>query len=807
MHGAAIFLCSLAIALPAFAAERDGCGAGANDSDTACATAAAQPLAAPVLRFESDWVPRSELPEPTAARLPEYCSGAYVEPPFGTPLDVDPATLPIEASADGLQYWLGDRAELHGGVTVTRGNQSLRMTDATFNASSRTVQTEDGVLLREPGLLVFGAEGEVALGTGAATVTNAQFELQHKHLRGTARMLERTDVGDLIARRAEITRCEPGNGNWMLGGREVRIDNGAKFGTARDAVLRVRSVPVLWTPFIRFPVTDERMTGWLFPEFGYSNKDGTDIAAPYYLNLAPNYDATVTPRYISDRGAGVEGDFNHLSRYGRSELGGAYLPHDDIYNGEYSRDEFDSLGLPGNFDPADRWLILARQSAKFGNFSTLVDYTHVSDLDYFRDLGTNLSVASQVDLMQFGQLRYKRGNASLRLWAQDLQPLDDNGLKPYRRLPAADFTYSANPAGPLTWSLATSWADFDRPNGSLTGIDRINGSRLDVAPRLLLSFDNAYRFVRVATGYRYTDYDLQDVPVGADEHPNRSIAMASLDTGLRFERDLGSDAVQTLEPRLFYLYQQYKNQSELPEFDVTELSFTFDQLFRTNRFTGLDRIADANQLTAALTSRITDRSTGAQRLRASVGQIVYFEDRQVTLTGTSGSIDDHTRSPLAGAFEVRLLGGFSLLSGATYDPNGSDWDQVAASLRYRPDPRHIFDVSYRRRTDMEPVVKQSDVSAYWSVASNWSVIGHFAYDLEQKRTIDTMAGLEYSDCCWQVRLVGRQYLTQPGNVQTDDPKTDEGIYFQIVFKGLAGLGNKIDSLMQNGIPGYRAEAY
>jgi LPS-assembly protein len=407
-------------------------------------------------------------------------------------------------------------------------------------------------------------------------------------------------------------------------------------------------------------------------------------------------------------------------------------------------------------------------------------------------------------------VQYQHDGLLVRLWAQDFQPLDDDGLKPYQRLPGVDASYQGRLLGPLTWSLATAWADFERPNGSLTGIAQSVGRRMHVEPRIQLPIDAAHGFVHFAAGYRYTKYDLNDVPVGADAEPERNIWLGSVDSGLYFERDthfFGITSLQTLEPRLFYLYQQYENQDALPEFDVSQLDFTFDQLFRDNRFAGLDRIADANQLTAALTTRFLNPQTGQERLRLSLGQIAYFDDRRVTVSGTSTSEDRHTGSPLAAMIGASLGGNFSVLTNATFDPNDGNWDEVGAALQYRRDNRHIVNLGYRHRDDLAPFLRQWDQSVYWSLFRNWSVLGRFNYDLREHRTIETLAGLEYSDCCWQLRLVGRRFLTQPGNVQTSDVETDKGIYLQIVFKGLAGLGGRIDSLMENGIPGYRTEEF
>ncbi|HTK98808.1 MAG TPA: LPS assembly protein LptD [Pseudomonadales bacterium] len=756
-----------------------------------------------------DWVPRSELPASRLSVLPEYCDGAYVEPVFPALQKGELETLPMHAEAQQLQYWVQDRADLSGSVEVTRGNQSLIANQATYHETDRTVTVDNGVTLRQPGMLVVGDSAIFLIDTGAASVTDSQFVLQANALRGTAGVLYRSGEGDLEVSRGSFTRCEPGNNEWRLTSSTMSIPNGSKFGTATNAVLRVHDVPVFYTPYIRFPVTSERMSGWLFPDVAVGDTNGTDIAVPYYLNLAPNYDATITPRYISERGEDLEGELRFLSPYGRGFVGGAFLSKDDEYDGQYSRTDFANLGLPGPFDPANRWLFTAKQQGKYGDFATEVNTTKVSDFDYFRDLGSNLASSSQVQLQQYAAASYAHRGLSTRVWVQDFQRLDVDVVEPYRRLPEVDVNYAGQLFGPVAWNVASSWASFERPNGQFTGIQQINGDRLNIEPRVRVPFDWTPGFLHFAGGYRYTRYNLDDVPVGTSQEPDRKIWMGSVDSGLFFEREseLFGGGIQTLEPRLFYLYQQYRNQNDLPEFDVSDLSFTFDQLFRDNRFAGIDRIGDANQLTAAVTTRWLNADTGAERFRASLGQIFYFEDRRVTSSGVITADDVHKSSAFAGQIGATLSNALVFYTSATWDPNDGQLNEIGSTLQYRADNRHIINLSYRRRDDIQPLLKQTDASFYWSILRQYALIGRFDYDLEEHRTIEALGGLEYSDCCLQIRIVGRKFLSTPGSTVTPDAQSDEGIFIQVVFKGLASLGGRIDSMMHSGIPGYVAEEF
>ena len=362
--------------------------------------------------------------------------------------------------ASELSYWLQDRAELSGSVEVTRGNQSLIASHATYNDERQSVSVDDGVLLREPGLLIEGRTAEMQIDTGAARVTDGGFVMLKHDLRGNGELLERSESGDFRVSDGSFTRCEPGNEEWKITSSSVQVDDNAKFGTARNAVLRVQGVPIFYTPYIRFPVTNERMSGWLFPDVGRSQTNGTDIAVPYYLNLAPNYDATVMVRSIAKRGVGIEGTARHLSRFGTADIGGSFLPEDNIYNGRLSRHDFDAAGLPGPFEPADRWLFTAQQLGYYGDLRTRIDSTKVSDFNYFRDFGSNLATSSQVEVQQFGEVVYARDGWTTGAWVQDFQRLDLDVIEPYRRLPELDLSYQSQLQGPISWSVDSSWASF-----------------------------------------------------------------------------------------------------------------------------------------------------------------------------------------------------------------------------------------------------------------------------------------------------------------------------------------------------------
>ena len=742
-----------------------------------------------------------------------YCVGRYEQRDYPHPADVANEEHPIVAEADGLTALLDESFELKGNVTIEQGNRRLVAPGAHIEDATRIATFPEGVRMDQPGVVMQGAAATIELNNDKAHLSDAQFILLDANIRGRAEALYQAPNGDLTLTDNTFTRCEPGNNGWRLKTNSLLVEEDEVFATARGAVLRLKSVPVFYTPYLKFPVSDERVSGFLFPNLSYSDEDGVDVSIPYYLNLAPNYDATVIPRYMGERGAGGELEFRHRSSWQETSLSGALLPDDDRYNGTFDIDDFEELGgepMFGEFDPADRWLGAVDHRGYFGDFATLIDYTSVSDRDYFRDLGSDLGVSSRVELQRRGQIQYNNGGLYARLWAQRFQRLDSRQIDDYERLPELEVLYNTAIAGPLEFSLGAKWADFDRDTEGLNGLNAITGSRAHVEPRLRLPFSWPFGFLTFTSGYRYTSYDLEQDPGAAglqllDDSPDRGIGMGSVDGGLFFERGtnlFGREMIQTLEPRLYYLWQAFDEQDSLPRFDTSRLTFGYSQLFRSNRFAGLDRIGDANQLSAGVTTRFLSRANGEEYFRFSVGEIVYFTDRRVTLNGIETPDDSDASSALAAEFSARLARRWRLGGDIVWDHHNSEVDEGAVRIQYRGDNRHIFNVGYRRLVQED--IDQTDLSLTWPITKHFSLVGRWNYDLVSGRTIEGFGGIEYNDCCLKVRLMARHFLDSPTGRDFDDVESDDGVFLQIVFKGLAGFGTKVESILERGVRGYRS---
>lgn len=741
-----------------------------------------------------------------------FCPGSYQQRVFVLPPNAKGEDYPTVAEADQLSSLLDISAELSGNVTIEQGNLTILAQQAQLDLATRIAEFPQGVRMDQPGMVMQGQRAEVHLNTSEAELEDVQFVITDANLRGEATNMQQNEQGDLTLVRNSFTRCEPDNNGWKMTTKHLVIEKDEVFGTAKHAVLRMKSVPIFYTPYLKFPVSDERVSGFLFPTIGYSDEDGTDVSIPYYFNLAPNYDATLIPRYISKRGAAAELELRHLSSWQTTSVGGGFLPDDDLYNGEINRDDFDEAGGEtafGPFETADRWLGSVDHKGRIGPVRTLIDYTSVSDRDYFRDLGSDLNVSSRRELERRGSMRFDRGGLSMRLWAQSFQRLDETVADDYERVPELDVSYATSILGPLQFSVGAKWAEFDRDTEGLNGLAAVTGSRAHIEPRLNLPMSWPFGFLNLSGGLRYTEYDLeQDAMAGGaqldNEDPVRNISLGSVDGGLFFERDtnlFGEELIQTLEPRVYYLYQEFVDQSGLPTFDASRLTFSYSQLYRDNRFAGLDRIGDADQASAGVTTRFLSKSNGREYFRFSLGEIFYFDEREVTLSGPPRDGERQGSSAVAAEMSAALAGNWRLTGNVVWDPHDNQVDEGGAAIQYRRDNRHIFNVGFRNRVSED--IEQTDLSLYWPITDRVALLGRWNYDLVSGRTIEGFGGLEYNDCCLQVRLVARHFLDSPTARNFENVDADDGIFLQIVFKGLAGFGTKVESVLETGIRGYR----
>jgi len=724
------------------------------------------------------------------------CVGAYHEPLPRLELDVDSSSEPIVVSSESGTSLADEYTELEGGVEVRQGNRRLTAESLVLDESESVARTVGVTQLSEPGVHVLGSDATIDMVGDRASMDDADFVLVDLGMRGSAARVER-EGGRLDLRNATVTRCPPRNDTWRVRARSVRVDEG--FVTARGARLLVGSVPVFYAPYLRYPASGDRSSGFLLPSVSQDSDDGLDLTLPYYLNLAPNYDATFAPRWIERRGVGVEGEFRHLSHGFRTAFTGAFLADDRRYDGELAR--LDADAERGGFSPADRWSVHADHRGGIGRLRTRVDFAAVSDNDYFADLGSDLGAFRRVSLERRAELQYVHGGLFARLLGQGFQRLEP-GREPYRRLPEANVAYAGTLAGPLSWSVGTSWVSFS--GGRLAGETVVTGDRRHLESRLRLAFGRSWGFLNVVGGIRHTGYDLSHTPPGANPDPDRNIRLGILDAGLFLERpvfdgDGGGGWVQTLEPRVYYLRQSHEEQDHLPAFDAAPLTFSYGQLFRDNRFAGIDRIGDANRISLGVETRLLS-PVGAEALAARIGAVTYLDPRRIDLAGAAARGQPHADM----VAELRgSLGRWRVLSKLAWRTDDGELDEAGLALGYRKDPMRIVNLGYRRRL---PDVDQTDISLHWPLpwgGRRWSAFGRWNHDWEEEKIVEGFAGLAYANCCVEIKFLWHRRIDLPRNLPNADVRIDRGVALQIEFRGFAGFGSRVDSRLVRGIKGFQ----
>ncbi len=748
------------------------------------------------------WIHRDDLFH-EAGEIPPYCEGAYREPNLILQSDVGLIGGQIRARADSVVYREQGDSMLTGNVRLAERERRIHTEVAILDRGAKHVSIPDGATFFEPGVVIEAARAEVNLDNDTAVMEATEFVLFEPEIRGHADRIER--IGNkLVLEGTSLTRCRPGRGAWSFRAETLEMDENTVFAVARKARIDVFGVPVVSVPRFRFPSRDARVSGFLFPTVGYGSNDGIDIALPYYLNLAPNYDATLTPRLMTDRGVEAAMEFRHKTRWTDAGINASILPSDDQYNGTLTRDDFHRNGTAETFNSANRWMLGIKHHGRVGRFRTHVDYSSVSDLDYYADLGADISTTSRYALDRRAELSYLGNDLTANLRFQRFQLLETRA-SPYERLPEFEASYSKH-VGRLSFSVDAAWARFDLDQDPEELMEGIRGNRIHLEPEIRFPMSRSWGFLNLTGRVRHTEYDLRGVRLDGGSRKNRTLGMASADAGLMFDRETrfrGTEVVQTLEPRLFYLYQEYENQDDLPRFDSGPLAFRYPQLFQTNRYAGLDRIIDANQIAVGVTSRVMGSRDGREYVRLNIGSIVHFSDRRTTLFGEPTTYETAASSEIVGSSRVRFSPRASTRAHIAWNPTDNSVGEAGLSFDFRRNTRQVYHLGYRRFVSQD--IEQTDLGLYWKLSPHWYVFGRWNRDWRHGRNVDSFAGLEYVNCCLQIRAMWRNYAVVRDNQRLSDAQREQGVLIQMVFKGLAGFGGRVESLLSNGIRGYGKE--
>jgi LPS-assembly protein len=690
----------------------------------------------------------------------------------------------IQAEADKVISEDGV-VSLEGNTTIAFGDRELSAENAKYMPDSGEVLIEGQVSFRSLGVKLDSQDAKIDMddnlfSTGASTY---EIDLNGNRATGGASKMEKNGKGEYALENATYSTCPAGDKSWFIEADDIRLYPDEGIGTAKNIKLNFKGVPLLAIPRFSFPISPKRKTGFLAPLIARRENTGFELHIPWYWNIRPNLDATFVPRITQKRGTQLQSEFRYLNNQGFWQLDSEILSDRERDN---ERRRFTQLRHIGQFNTEWSSNILA---------------SRVSDGDYFADLGDSVQVASITHLERRADLTFERGPYTFISRLQSYQTVDadiDEADKPYKRLPQFLFNWEPN---------HSRYGVRSKLNSELVYFDRdasVTGTRFDVHPRITLPVVRDAWFFKPTLAYRFTHYELNNQVAGLDDSISRNLGSLSVDSGLYFDRaidDKGS--VQTLEPRLFYLRIPHEDQTSIPLFDSNEFDFSISQLFRENRFSGSDRVADANQLSTALTTRFVDGEDGSEMFRASIGQIFYFEDRRVTLEDPGlEEPDSITRdtSDFVGELNADLTNDWLLNSKIQWNPDEEETVRGSLLVSYRPEPNRIINFAHRIvNTGRNAETEQLDFSVLWPIKNNWTIAGRWNFSLDADQSIETLLGLQYDSCCWAARFAARRFITDDGLDH------DTSLYLQLVLKGLAPVGQNYGALLENAILGYRDE--
>lgn len=682
--------------------------------------------------------------------------------------------MTITGEVEGALFIDADGNATLNGVTIQQGEHSLRADELQLLQpadAQREVQVSGAVEYSNPQLIARGSTGRFT--DEEAAFEGATFELPLLPARGSASNFIVNQQGVLRLNDVLYTTCPEEKPDWHLRADSVSIDTERSVGTARDARVVFFGVPLLRLPYISFPVGNARKTGLLFPSLGNTTRSGVHMSVPYYFNLAPQQDLTLTPTYYTSRGLDIGGEYRYLTRRGRGQVDGNLMPQDRKLDEMRNRVRIQSLTeLPG------RWRLN-------------VDAENVSDARYFEDFAQGANGSSIAFLPRRLLLAYRGEHMDAGVLLRNFQTLDQELPqidRPHTEAPRiyAQGDWTLPGSVPLSYGLDAEAVSFLHSND-------VQGWRMNAAPRLGLDYTGAGYFVRPEAILQTTQYRLRDVPAGTDTSPQRTLPLLSFDTGLQFERASGSRGQRrmTLEPRLMYLYTPYREQSDLPVFDTGEPDLSWVELFRPNRYVGLDRVSDANQVSAGVTTQLYSSVNGTRYLSATIGQTYYFRTPRVHLPDeppVSGSTSD-----LIAQVELQAFRNWSVSTGLQWDPGSDRTERAEMRFQYSPAARSVVNVGYRFQRDR---MEQVEVSLAWPISPTWRAYGRSIYSLRDSQSIESFAGFEYSSCCWNLRALARDYVSRRSG------ERDRSYYVQLELKGLSNVGLAADAFLEKAIRGY-----
>ena len=687
---------------------------------------------------------------------------------------------PVFIQADLIQGHDELEIEGIGNAELISEDQIITAERMKYYQDSDDFEVEGDVRIERPLDIAEGSRLKMNLESKIGQMENPVFQLKDGSERGEAKTLIMEGDNQYRYKQARYTTCPEGNEDWMIEADNMELDDNEKTGTAKHAILKFLGMPIGYTPWGSFSYSGERKTGFLAPLYSLNGRTGVDISVPFYWNIAPNMDATVKARAMSKRGVMINNEF----RYKTNSMYGTYI--------------FDVL--PSDKDTGqNRNRVEMKHNQNLGRgWSFGFNYNKVSDDLFFRDLGKGLKVTSRTQLLQQTRLAYsnkfgKTGILQFSAQAQQFQTVQDPArpaTAPYKKLPQLLLRATQRDVLGVDLDLKasyTEWGHVDEKRDS----NRVAGKRYTFFPNVSKTIENSFGYITPKFGLHHTGYMLnrstENIP---EKNISRTLPIMSLDSGLTATRQtkiFGEGFNQTLEPRLFYVYIPHKDQSHIPTFDSGVQGFSFARIFSENKYSGSDRINDANRVTMALSSRLIDENTGVERFRVSVAKQVHLTKPKV------GVVSNPKRnSDIVLSFRGRITPALSAKHTMQIDHSKSHTDVMRSIISYQPEIGKVLNLGYRYTRG---VLAQYDISGQWPITKRLRVVARKNYSLRNTRDLSELMGLEYNACCWTVRFVAQK-------LRTSNTRTNTTFFLQLELGGIMQIGSDPLKILTRGIPGY-----
>lgn len=703
-----------------------------------------------------------------------------------TPLPV-PA-LPVKSAAskdeadtavESDEVEIKNKTDYHykGNVKISQYDRWLKSNEAIYNSDNGKIDLIGDVKIREPGLYVEGDQGYALLDTERGELSNVSYWMDNAHAHGEAKSYIRKGPDKTVYKEATYTTCNPDNKSWIASADEIEVNNIEGRAIATNATVKFQGAPVLYSPTLNFAMDERRVSGFLSPTLGSSKLGGSEVAVPYYWNIAPHRDAIITPRVIEKRGLLAKGNLRYLDKNYSGVMDLEFLPSDSVYKKDRSHFR---LQHSGDVNPKVKYS---------------VDYAYLSDKDYFTDIGNNLGGSSIDSVNRNVAATYTEKDWSISALVGGYQVVDKDASMPYKRLPEIDLYWSPeSKVDRMSHSLNAELVNFEHGDSS-----KVDGQRLDLNPSISYTMSNEYAYLTPTASLRYTKYNLSNN--GSNNSMNRTVPTVGASTGIFFERDtVGGGYLNTLEPKLTYAFTPERNSinfvGDMTSFDSVAVGSSVHNVFGDG-YTGADRVSEQNNLTASLTSRLISNRSGEEFLTGTISQGRSFlggnrrtSDMHINITG---HYQDHKAS-----VETQV---------DAYDTTN---DVTNLGYNYKSDAGHLFNAGYRYSRNSQ---EQYDISGAWALNHAWSIVGRYNYDLydtgaADNHVLEELIGLKYDTCCWAVRFTRQRYQNGTKTVGgTTQSVYDDAIFVVLELKGLTSMGQRgeLEKLLNDSIAGYETQ--